>query len=68
MAEYTTVELGARSHDHLVWLAGVEAGREAVHLCETYEESASRSPYLVDGQDPTHLMLERIAEVEKGYA
>lgn len=67
MSTLTTAELAERSHDQIVWLDGLRAGMDAVRLCETYYEAAASSPYLVDGRDPTHLMLERIAEIEKEY-
>ena len=65
MTEMSTTELASRMHDHLVWEAGLAAGREAAFLCETHEEAVARSPHLVDGQDPVSLMLERIRKLEE---
>lgn len=65
MTALSTAALRALSHDQLVWEQGLRAGREAAYLCETHKEAVARSPYLVDGQDPTWLMLERIAETEE---
>ena len=57
MTKSQPMQLNAITHAHLVWLAGLRAGRESVHLCETLEEAEARSPYLVDGQDPVDLTL-----------
>lgn len=61
----TAAELAALARNQIVWLAGLRAGRDSVYFCETAEEAEAQSPYLVDGQDPIDLMLERIAELEK---
>lgn len=65
MSILTSTELAERSHDQIVWEAGIREGRDSVRLCMTYEEILAESPYLVDGQDPTDLMLKRIAEIEQ---
>lgn len=55
----TVPQLGAMGHDHLVWISGLRAGRDSMHLRQTLEEAEARSPYLVDGQDPIELVLKR---------
>lgn len=59
-------QLNTLGHDHLVWIAGLRAGRDSMYLCETLEEAEARSPYLVDGQDPIDAISDRLAEREEG--
>lgn len=68
MTALPTLELISLAHDHQVWMDGMVAGRQSVHLCESYDEAEALSPYLVDGQDPVFPMLERITESEKEWA
>lgn len=65
MTRLSTDELASQMHDQLVWEAGVRAGRDSLRTCMTYEEALAESPYLIDGQNPVDLMLERITELEK---
>lgn len=67
MTALPTLELISLAHDHQVWMDGMVAGRQSVHLCESYGEVEAQSPYLVDGQDPVFPMLERITESEKEW-
>lgn len=65
MTKLSTTELASQMHDQLVWETGVRAGRDSLRTCMTHEEILAESPYLIDGQNPVDLMLERIAELEK---
>ena len=65
MTRLPTAELASQMHDQLVWEVGVRAGRDSLRTCMTYEEALAESPYLIDGENPVDLMLERIAELEK---
>ena len=67
MTALPTLELISLAHDHQVWMDGMVAGRQSVHLCESYDEVEAQSPYLVDGQDPVFPMLGRITESEKEW-
>lgn len=57
MTQLNPAQLNIMSHAHMVWIAGLRAGRDSMYLCETLEEAEARSPYLVDGQDPLEITL-----------
>lgn len=57
MTQPNPAQLNVMSHAHMVWIAGLRAGRDSMYLCETLEEAEARSPYLIDGQDPVEIML-----------
>lgn len=58
MIQLSPAQLNIVSHAHMVWVAGLRAGRDSMYLCETLEEAEARSPYLIDGQDPVEITLE----------
>ena len=64
MTHLSTADLAYQMHDQLVWEVGVRAGRDSLRTCMTHEEILAESPYLIDGQNPVDLMLERITELE----
>lgn len=58
MTKLNPAQLNAVAHAHMVWIAGLRAGRDSMYLCDTLEEAEARSPYLIDGQDPLEITLE----------